>query len=579
MKVCPECNNEYDNDMEVCPEDNAPLMTVDAEDAVGTEDSDTVEAAALSDVDETNLDAETADLTSDESVEEINATEQDSESADMADEFETAPEMENATAAKAKAASSGGGGSALPKILLLVGIMIAVGAGLVYWKNKVGGHDTDYNKVSKHEMELLLKDFNPMQLKQLGENPEQKKQLVDNISELLAIASQARKEGFADQPAIKKELASLDKSLYAINYDRKINADKGPMPPFGYISEDQVTKYYEGGKHDAEFKEFIDTKLELARKSGQIAKDQEPSEEELKQAKDAFAKTQIYYEEAMNKLDNLGTLPEAEQKEWKEWKEKTDLQIKLQKAQFLTQNYVQDVLTKKFEVTEEDIKKYEAEHPELTNDGDKKKKAEEILKKVKDGGDFAELAKEFSEDPGSKDKGGLYEGISKGQFAPEFEAAAFALEPGQVANEVVKTSFGYHIIKLEKKGEAKGANGEVTPTFDARHILISTMVKDPDNPAAREMPADQFIKSKLEKEKQEKILAEIKKNNPVEVASDFEIPKVSDEEMQKMQEEQMKRMQQMQGPQGGPQAPPSPPPPAEDAKEAPKAEKKADEKK
>ena len=90
----------------------------------------------------------------------------------------------------------------------------------------------------------------------------------------------------------------------------------------------------------------------------------------------------------------------------------------------------------------------------------KKAKAEEILKRAQDGEDFAKLADEFSEDPGNKTpdgkkKGGLYENVTKGKMVPEFEAAALALEPGQIAPNLVETQFGYHIIKLDRKGETK----------------------------------------------------------------------------------------------------------------------------
>jgi peptidyl-prolyl cis-trans isomerase C len=83
----------------------------------------------------------------------------------------------------------------------------------------------------------------------------------------------------------------------------------------------------------------------------------------------------------------------------------------------------------------------------------KRKQAEAVLKRAQAGEDFAALAKEFSEDPGSKDKGGEYT-FPKGRMVPEFEAAAWALKPGQVS-DIVTTSFGYHIIKLSEKLPAK----------------------------------------------------------------------------------------------------------------------------
>ncbi|HHY23949.1 MAG TPA: peptidylprolyl isomerase PrsA, partial [Clostridiaceae bacterium] len=66
----------------------------------------------------------------------------------------------------------------------------------------------------------------------------------------------------------------------------------------------------------------------------------------------------------------------------------------------------------------------------------------------KNGEDFAQLAKENSEDPGSAQNGGDYV-FSKGNMMPEFEETSFKLEPGNI--DMAKTDFGYHIIKLEEK--------------------------------------------------------------------------------------------------------------------------------
>jgi len=83
----------------------------------------------------------------------------------------------------------------------------------------------------------------------------------------------------------------------------------------------------------------------------------------------------------------------------------------------------------------------------------KHKQMEDILKRARAGEDFAKLAKDYSEDPGSKDKGGEYT-FPRGQMVKEFEAAAFSLNTNQVS-DIITTQFGYHIIKLLEKMPAK----------------------------------------------------------------------------------------------------------------------------
>lgn len=79
----------------------------------------------------------------------------------------------------------------------------------------------------------------------------------------------------------------------------------------------------------------------------------------------------------------------------------------------------------------------------------KRKQAEDLLKRARAGEDFVKLAKEYSEDPGSKEKGGEYT-FPRGQMVPEFESAAFSLNTNQIS-DIVTTQFGYHIIKLNEK--------------------------------------------------------------------------------------------------------------------------------
>lgn len=104
-------------------------------------------------------------------------------------------------------------------------------------------------------------------------------------------------------------------------------------------------------------------------------------------------------------------------------------------------------------------------------------KAEEILLKVKAGEDFASLAKEYSEDPGSKDSGGEYT-FGRGEMIKEFEDWSFQAKDGDTG--IVKTSYGYHIMKFVKKGTFEDVKETIRTqlTSDAADLYMDKIVTD-----------------------------------------------------------------------------------------------------
>ena len=83
-----------------------------------------------------------------------------------------------------------------------------------------------------------------------------------------------------------------------------------------------------------------------------------------------------------------------------------------------------------------------------------KAKAEDVQKQLKAGANFGDLAKKYSEDPGSAQQGGLLPPLTRGRTVPEFEQAAFNTPKGQTT-EIIRTSYGFHIIQVEDKQSAR----------------------------------------------------------------------------------------------------------------------------
>ncbi|MCA0989195.1 peptidylprolyl isomerase [Guptibacillus algicola] len=116
----------------------------------------------------------------------------------------------------------------------------------------------------------------------------------------------------------------------------------------------------------------------------------------------------------------------------------------------------QKAATEGVDVSDEKLKTFYEENQNLFTEleashilVDDEETAKEVKEKLNDGGDFAELAKEYSKD-GSAQNGGDLGIFKKGDMVAEFEEAAFALEKGEVS-DIVQSQFGYHIIKLKSK--------------------------------------------------------------------------------------------------------------------------------
>ena len=106
-----------------------------------------------------------------------------------------------------------------------------------------------------------------------------------------------------------------------------------------------------------------------------------------------------------------------------------------------------------------------------------KAKADDIEKQLKAGGDFAELAKKNSEDPGSAQNGGLLPPITRGRTVPEFEQAAFSTPVGQTTG-VIRTSYGFHIIRVEGKQNARvkpldEVKSQIEPTLKQQKAAVA----------------------------------------------------------------------------------------------------------
>jgi len=158
-------------------------------------------------------------------------------------------------------------------------------------------------------------------------------------------------------------------------------------------------------------------------------------------------------------------------------KEDVKTRVRDAETQIISEMFLTDTINA--EVTEDALRKdYEARKAELTGSDQVKARhilleteedARAVIEELTKGGDFAKLASEKSTGP-SASSGGDLGWFADGQMVPAFSQAAFALNPGEITTDPVKTQFGYHVILVEDRKP-----GEAPPFEQARQQLASDM--------------------------------------------------------------------------------------------------------
>jgi parvulin-like peptidyl-prolyl isomerase len=365
-------------------------------------------------------------------------------------------------------------------------------------------------KLTAHDMQLIFQELLPPQQQQeINSDPAGKKQLVDNIKKLLAVAQVAEQEGYAEHADLKSQLS--------FQLDRVMNEAYKKKNPDAKATDDEINAYYLS--HPKEFDEFLASNPRASQQA------QGAQREELRK-----------------QVGDFKVIAERARKEGLERDDLTRLQLLFTRSQTLAGAYLGDLQKNADKlVADGDVEQYFKEHPsdfdevrvrhilvstqpkpEAEDESDKetkdakdkktpetkaltkeeaRKKSEVLLARARKGEDFAKLASENSDDPGSKDKGGEYDFFGHGKMVPEFEKAAFALKPGEIS-DLVETQFGFHIIKLEERRSA------ASPEADQK--------------------IRQQIVEKLKQDKIEERINQITRDSTVVVPEDFDTtPKVA----------------------------------------------------
>ena len=383
------------------------------------------------------------------------------------------------------------------KALIAGAVALIFAGGLIFWQVKArkGGPV----ELTAEDMSMIAEDQSPQMRQRLATDETARKEFAQQVRQLLAVAEEAQAKGVDKADDMKRQLEFQRASVIAQYYFEQQGEGNQANPATPDISDKEVEEFFKVPENQAKFDQIIAD-----------AKAKDPS----------FAAQQIPQEQLDMLKQRLGRIYIAEKKGLEQGLDKkpsVKLQMMLQHARVLAQKYAMDNLQQKMKATEPEIDKYLADHPEADVDKKNRAKAEEVLKRLRAGEDFAKLAQEFGSD-GTKDKGGDLGWFGHGQMDPDFEKAAYALKPGEIS-DVVQTRFGFHLIKLEeRKTETK--DGKTEEKVHARHILFS----DPNNnPFGPPQTSREKARQAVEQDKAKQVLDEIVSRSHVKVADNFQV--------------------------------------------------------
>ncbi len=368
-------------------------------------------------------------------------------------------------------------------ILIAIGAVAAAGT-FALWKvrdtraraaeeAKAASREAEILKgLSAEDIVLVLENqalVEPSKTLSVVQNAESRKAFLKGLREYLALAAKARREGLAEDPNIRSVIEFKKNSLLGSLYLNRLDNEGGK---FYQVPDEQINAVWADPENEKQFHaELAALKViqrSVAQNSGNPNAAPDMEGEASTKLRESWAKTKILSDLA--KADTAFMQQRA-----------IELRLRLVEAGVLSASYLNKYWAENIRVTEQEIAEYLAQHPEYDLPA-KKQRAETVLQRARAGEDFAKLAAEFSEDRSTRKTGGIYKDIEVGNFLwQQVQNAALELQPGQIAEKLVESKDGLHIIGLVDKAISKKSDGTESIKLTIRHILFQRRFEEPGN--------------------------------------------------------------------------------------------------
>src|SRR2546423_875384 len=355
--------------------------------------------------------------------------------------------------------------------------------------------------ITANDMTLVVEglDLPPRVVSKLKDDAQERRKFAGDIRRMLAASEEAKALGFAARPEIKLQ-TELTRAFVIAQVYFKQRRQAGATSPEQVVTRAEIDAFLNEPTTPAKFDAFVRDYLKNGPGGGAPI-----SDDERKALRQDYGRVMV----AMRKGVAAGV----------DRGRKTQPAGMLQQGGLLAGAYSKEVAAR-VKASEAEVDAYVAAHREYDTRA-ARAKAEELLRRVRAGEDFATLAGEYSQDRGSKSKGGDLGWFGRGVMIKPFEDAAFALKAGEVSG-IVETVFGYHIIKVEERRAHAGEDDKPSEQVHARHILVRYSSAPPD-PVSPPLTPRERARAAVEQEKRERFLEEVAARRRVRVAEDFAV--------------------------------------------------------